>query len=408
MYLFIYNLIFFILSPFLIFTGLIKSFYSTLYKKKFLDYVGISKTSKIASTCVHCSSLGEINGAVNLLREINKKANLIISVGTISGYKRAKELFKDNNIIFLPIDLSFIINIWLKRNNIKSLIIYETEIWPNLYKTCKNQNVKVCLVNARISKNNLHKFFYSSLVQHALNKCDFILCKSNYEKEKFDSLNILPKILNLGNLKYDYFERNKTAIKRNHYSKKIILFASLYKNEHKILFNVLNKIYRKGFITVIAPRHISQAEKIYNFLTLNDFNVGLYSETGDSFEDYEIIIIDSFGKLKNFYNLSSLTFVGGSLTKRGVQNILEPISFENPVIIGPNIENFHEEIMNLKNDNGILYGKNIVEIENYFETALNDIESFKKIGVNGKKSIESFAGVTKEYIDFLTQNNLIL
>ena len=63
-------------------------------------------------------------------------------------------------------------------------------------------------------------FFYSSLVQHALNKCDFILCKSNYEKEKFDSLNILPKILNLGNLKYDYFERNKTAIKRNHYSKK--------------------------------------------------------------------------------------------------------------------------------------------------------------------------------------------
>ena len=112
--------------------------------------------------------------------------------------------------------------------------------------------------------------------------------------------------------------------------------------------------------------------------------------------------------LKNFYNLSSLTFVGGSLTKRGVQNILEPISFENPVIIGPNIENFHEEIMNLKNDNGILYGKNIVEIENYFETALNDIESFKKIGVNGKKSIESFAGVTKDYIDFLTQNNLIL
>ena len=106
---------------------------------------------------------------------------------------------------------------------------------------------------------------------------------------------ILPKILNLGNLKYDYFERNKTTIKRNHCSRKIILFASLYKNEHKILFNVLNKIYRKGFIAVIAPRHISQAEKIYNFLTLNDFNVGLYSETGDSFEDYEIIIIDSFG-----------------------------------------------------------------------------------------------------------------
>ena len=100
MYLFIYNLIFFILSPFLIFTGLIKSFYSTLYKKKFFDYIGISKTSTIASTCVHCSSLGEINGAVNLLQEINKKANLIISVGTISGYKRAKELFKDNNIIY--------------------------------------------------------------------------------------------------------------------------------------------------------------------------------------------------------------------------------------------------------------------------------------------------------------------
>ena len=38
---------------------------------------------------------------------------------------------------------------------------------------------------------------------------------------------------------------------------------------------------------------------------------------------------------------------------RGVQNIIEPSVFGKPIIIGPNIDNFYDEINSLKKQNGI-------------------------------------------------------
>ena len=56
----------------------------------------------------------------------------------------------------------------------------------------------------------------------------------------------------------------------------------------------------------------------------------------------DIYLVDSYGETFKFYNLSNITFVGGSFIKHGGQNPLEPARQGNFIINGPNVDNFKE------------------------------------------------------------------
>ena len=52
--------------------------------------------------------------------------------------------------------------------------------------------------------------------------------------------------------------------------------------------------------------------------------------------------MDSYGETSKFYNLTNISFVGGSIIKHGGQNPLEPARLGNYIISGPNVKNFKE------------------------------------------------------------------
>ena len=59
------------------------------------------------------------------------------------------------------------------------------------------------------------------------------------------------------------------------------------------------------------------------------------------------------GELADVYHASDVTFVGGSLTRRGGQNLLEPAYAHNVVLYGPHTENFAFETKLLEGNGGI-------------------------------------------------------
>ncbi|NQY67064.1 MAG: 3-deoxy-D-manno-octulosonic acid transferase, partial [Flavobacteriales bacterium] len=68
---------------------------------------------------------------------------------------------------------------------------------------------------------------------------------------------------------------------------------------------------------------------------LND-KVILFSElTIDNCSDFNLLIIDSVGMLSNIYQYSQYCYIGGGFGS-GIHNILEPASFGQPIIFGPN------------------------------------------------------------------------
>ena len=59
-------------------------------------------------------------------------------------------------------------------------------------------------------------------------------------------------------------------------------------------------------------------------------------------KDTDIYLVDTFGEASSFYQLTNITFMGGSMIPHGGQNPLEPARLDNYIVHGPYIENFKE------------------------------------------------------------------
>jgi 3-deoxy-D-manno-octulosonic-acid transferase len=55
-----------------------------------------------------------------------------------------------------------------------------------------------------------------------------------------------------------------------------------------------------------------------------------------------VILLDTLGELSACWGLANIAFVGGSLTARGGQNMIEPAGFGAAVLFGPNTWNFKD------------------------------------------------------------------
>ena len=58
--------------------------------------------------------------------------------------------------------------------------------------------------------------------------------------------------------------------------------------------------------------------------------------------------MDTFGETSKFYNLTNVSFIGGSFVKHGGQNPLEAVRLGNYIVSGKNVDNFKEIYSYLK------------------------------------------------------------
>ena len=52
---------------------------------------------------------------------------------------------------YLPYDIPQAVRRFLDRVKPKAIVIMETELWPNLFSYCNSRNIKIYLINARLS-----------------------------------------------------------------------------------------------------------------------------------------------------------------------------------------------------------------------------------------------------------------
>ena len=405
-YKFIYNIVLLLISP-IVFGYLI--IHSARIKdiNFLLNKLGIIPNLKIKNNlCIHCASLGEINGVQHLIKKINNNNKVLISTNTVSGKNRAKELFPELDVVYFPLDYKIFVNFWLNIIEVQSVLIYETEIWPNFYSLCDKKKIKIGVINARFSKKILYgNKILKMLYRDALSSCSFILCKSKYEKAKYMDLKIDNNILfYLGNLKYSFI--HKSLDKNTNKNDSIFFLMASTHNPDEELFSLsIAYLIKNKIPVVIAPRHINRANEIAHFFSNLNFKVEMYSVWSkyneEKYLEGGILIIDTFGDLVNFYNEAKFVYVGGGFSERGVQNVLEPAAFGKPIIVGPNHDNILEEIedlhINIVTDDIIK-----IVVKNY----VKDI-NLEARGDLTKSEFLKFSTVLGDYINFLKKEKII-
>ncbi len=301
----------------------------------------------------HGSSVGEILSVLPVIKkyENDKSINrILITSSTLSSSKVLEKIkFKKTIHQFYPIDHVFFSKKFLSHWKPDVAIFLESEVWPSMFKSIKNENILLILLNARITKksfdrwNKIKKFSNSifSLVDKAYSQN----LETNYYLKKLNVKNIK----STGNLKFiehDMLEINHSDKKLFSQFKKFKTFVAASTHNTEELFaaktHILLKKKIKNIITIIIPRHIDRVDQIISQISELGLNVVSHKSNKKKLRNIDIYVVDTFGESKKFYKLAATVFLGGSIIKRGGQNPLEPARFGAKILHGPNIDNFKD------------------------------------------------------------------
>ena len=344
----------------------------------------------------HCSSVGEFLSIVPLVTELEKIKSIkqiLITTSTLSSSKIFEKFrFKKTIHQFYPLDNVHIVNNFLDYWRPSSVIFVESEIWPTMISQLKRREIRVVLINARMSKKSFKRWFsFRYFGKHILEKFDYIFPQNKETFLHFKKLGIR-KIKFLGNLKFISTHPNDKfkEINKKYFKNRLVLCtASTHHNEEEIFANLHVK-YKKKFpnlITIIIPRHIERTNEITQMLEKKRLKFIKHSENKKNFKNKDIYIVDSYGESKSFYKISSVVFLGGSLVSKGGQNPLEALRFGCNILHGNYTFNFKDiykmlekEKLSLKvNDSNDLEKKVLSLLKNK-KNNLNKIKKLKKIG----------------------------
>ena len=158
MQLFLYNFFYLLCMPFILLHLFYKAIKDVTYLKDLRSRFGFFSTFDIQPLWIHAVSLGEVIGIEPLIRILEKDHSIVFTVSTATGYKKAKELYNNHRVSYAPWDFSFFVKIFLKRVSPKALVIFETEIWPNMIMHSKIAGKKIVLVNGRLNERSFKRY----------------------------------------------------------------------------------------------------------------------------------------------------------------------------------------------------------------------------------------------------------
>jgi len=383
------------------------------------------KLTKRKNIWVHAVSVGEvmaISPLLDRLRQSYPDLRLVITTVTETGNLLAKKIAKkDEIVLFLPLDITFSVKRAVLYISPVMLIIAETELWPNLISVNSDKNIPVILVNGRISDESFGRYnIIRFMLKPFLNKIRLFCMQTDTEKERIISLGADPlQIKVTGNMKFDSSmpqalpdeNANVLASALNlGEARQLLVAGSTHPGEEEIIISAYSSIRKKfsGLKLLIAPRHIERASEIERIVIANGF-VGLRvselmrsGQVSKSRRSNEIFILDSIGQLKDCYSLAELVFVGGSLVKKGGQNIIEPAALAKPVLFGPHTFNFRNITKLLLEEEAAVMIRDKASFEDSCLRLLKSSSLRSRIGTKAKEIVDMNRGAsdsTMEAID---------
>ena len=340
----------------------------------------------------HASSIGELKSIIPVIENLNNNKNkleFLITTTTLSAGNLAEiELKNINNAChrFIPFDVEFLIKKFLFLWRPDVIFLVDSEIWPNLILGATKYKIPIAIINARLTSKSYSKW---KKFPHSAKKIFslFDLClTSNLETKKYLEELGAKNIYFNGNIKL-INELNENKIKNP--SEKILLknrfwiAASTHKGEDVLCLKTHLKLKEKykDIITIIAPRHIERSQSIKSLFETFNLKVQILNKNEVIANNKEIIIINSFGVLQNFYKYSKSVFIGKSTIKKlendSGQNPIDAAKLKCKIYHGPYVSNF-KDIYEILEKNNITK-----KIKTYEELSHNLIEDLKSLNKKG-------------------------
>lgn len=358
----------------------------------------------------HGVSVGEVIALENLIKKTKETFpdyKIVVTTGTKTGQEIAHKKYENiaSFITYFPFDITFCVDKFLNKINPSVVLIAETELWPTFSVYCHKKEIPLYVINGRISDATFKSYqFLKGFFKELFKNYTEILTQSEEDKEKFIKIGAPEtKTQVMKNLKFDV-KRIDTDIQIGKGTNRVIIAGSTHKGEDEIVLSAFTKL-KKEFPDIkllLAPRHLTRLDEVKSLTQKTGLKFGQRS-IGNTFENNEIIILDTMGELSKMYQICDFAFIGGSFNKTGGHNPLEAIVYDKPAISGPSIHNFRDIYWILGRSKAGKVVKTPQELTNYMAKLLSDKEFYSQACQDCKTVFASQQGAMDVVIEKLKQ-----
>ncbi|QDV50146.1 3-deoxy-D-manno-octulosonic acid transferase [Gimesia fumaroli] len=414
-----------VVSPVIIYRVLVLKKYRSGWDQKFLGSLPVRDSPK-PCFWFHAVSVGEVLQLPPLLEELesqNPGVEFVISTTTHTGYSVASEKFPQHTICYYPLDFSWAVTRALQRVRPTAVFLVEMEFWPNFVLAADRLKVPISIINGRLSENSFRGYQkIRPLIRPLISRLHLIAVQTKTYADRFADLRGNSQGIHVtGSIKFDgiQIERNHplTDELRNTFqlksSESVLVVGSTQSPEERIALDVYLEARKRypQLRLILVPRHQERFEEVAGIV--KRYGLPLIRRSHRSRDDLgsvlpfstsdkpAICLLDTLGELKACWGLAEFAFVGGSLTKRGGQNMIEPAGFGAAVMFGPNTWNFKDVVDALIQHRAATVVQDQEELLDTLTGWLEDPESARNQGKRAQEFVLNQRGATTRTVELI-------
>jgi 3-deoxy-D-manno-octulosonic-acid transferase len=345
------------------------------YRQSIAERFSFGPRIQTGAIWVHAVSVGETRAAQPLIEAyLQQGKSILLTCMTPNGRRTGAAIFADAiaqgrlQQVYLPYDLCWSVERFLKAAKPALGLFMETEAWPTIVFRAAEIKLPVFLINARLSERSARRVArFGNAGRSLFQAFAGILAQTELDAGRYRALGVTHCEV-VGNLKFDVV-LNPTLVKQGlawhaHLEKNnrlMVCAASTREGEEAIIleaWQALLKIHAEELasrstlqpLLCIVPRHPERFAEVAELIRTSGLTVLHRSEINlDAAGLHKladsaaaVVLGDSMGEMSLYYSASDLVVMGGSLMPLGGQNLIEACAAGCPVLLGEHTFNFQQ------------------------------------------------------------------
>lgn len=415
-----------VLSPWLVFRAVWLGKHRQGWAEK-LGGCGPCRKTTGPAIWLHAVSVGEVlilRTILPQLRAASPGCEIWISTTTHTGHAVAREKYPDCQVIYFPLDFTWAVKQAMERVKPSLIVLVELEIWPNFILEASARSIPLVLINGRMSERSFRGYRRIRWLMRGLWKgfAKIAVQAEEYRRRLVELGAPEERLVVTGSTKYDGLETDRLNSRTQEIRQGFrlrddeIVFMSGSTQAPEESYAIETWLALRGCYPqlrlVLVPRHQERFEEVAALVEARGLPLVRRSRikagnatvaSPESGGGCEVLLLDTLGELGAAWGLADIAFVGGSLTPRGGQNMIEPAAYAAAVLFGPNTSNFRQVVELLLAEQAALVVQSPEDLTRQVGRLLENPDLARNLGESAQQLVQQQQGATAHTVQLIAE-----
>ncbi len=370
---------------------------------------------------LHAVSVGEVVQLGPVLEQLQAQLpqhDLWISTTTVTGYEVAQKLYPQHSVSYFPIDFSWSVARALDRVVPSAIVLVELELWPNFIMAARHRQIPILLINGRVSDRSYRSYrWIRPLLSRILPQLQQIAVQNQTYANRLLDMGANPQQITItGSIKFDRVETNRQnarTLEIGHSfgvqaDETLLIAGSTQAPEEELALAAYRSLHEEfpKLRLMLVPRHKERFEEVASLIErggwplLKRSRISQDSKFNDN-ANRPILMLDTLGELSACWGLAYIAFVGGSLSRRGGQNMIEPAGYGAAILFGPHTHNFKDVVALLLDADAAQVISRPEDFTSAIRALLVNPQQASEMGHRAQQLVTMQRGATRQTVDLI-------